>query len=102
MRTRAGLLMAGCLLLAACSADVGVGDAYQACERAVETQLVSPGSADFSGALGSDISENGGSYTVIGYVDSENSFGASLRSDFTCQLRETGDNNLELVDLNVS
>ncbi len=98
-----GLVVIGAALtLTACSGGIGPGDAYRSCERAVETQLVSPGTAEFSGATGSDIAEADGLFTVVGHVDSQNSFGASLRSNFTCQVRETADNNLELVDLDVS
>jgi len=91
MRTRMGLGLA-VLFLAGCGGGSNPGGAYAACERAVETELVSPGSAEFSGATGSEIEEvSEGLYAIRGYVDSENSFGASLRTDFTCRVAEDGD-----------
>lgn len=90
--------------LAACGGGSDTGaqvGAYRSCERAVGTQLKAPSTADFSGYSHSDISATGSTYSVHGYVDSENSFGAKVRSDWDCRVRSTGD-NWELVDLNVS
>jgi hypothetical protein len=103
---RAGLLVAvtAAGLLTACggSSSGGEGGAYDACERAVESQLKAPSTADFSGIFDSEITDNGDStYDVVGYVDSENSFGAKIRSNWTCTVRDTGD-NWDLVDLNVT
>jgi hypothetical protein len=95
----AGLVMAA---LSACDGGAGgEGGAYEACKRAVESTLKAPSTADFSGPLHSDITADGDTYKVAGYVDSENSFGASLRSNFTCTVRDTG-GDWELVDLDVS
>lgn len=91
------------LLLAACGGTGagGVGGAYRACERAVESQLRSPSSAEFSGAPASTITQEDDSYRVSGTVDSENGFGAMIRSEFTCELREVG-GNWDLVDISVT
>lgn len=100
-KQRAAAALLACVALSACGGGSGgEGGAYQACERAVESSLKAPGTADFSGPLGSDITANGDTYKVSGYVDSENGFGANLRSNFTCTVRDTGD-NWDLVDLNV-
>ncbi len=99
-----GLAAAGvALALAGCgdssgSGSAGVGHAYRACERAVESQLRAPATADFSGVFGSTITEHDETVEVIGYVDSENGFGANIRTDFSCTVRHVGD-NWELVDL---
>lgn len=101
MNTRGVVLLAvGVVTLGGCGGNGGEGGAYRACERAVESTLKAPSTADFSGALGSDITQDGDSYKVAGYVDAENSFGGTVRSNFTCTVRSTGD-NWELVDLNV-
>ena len=64
-------------------------DAERACKELVKDRLKSPGSAKFSGMdHRGDVDE----YTVTGSVDSQNSFGALIRSDFTCTVREQGDN----------
>jgi hypothetical protein len=99
--TRALAFSSAVLALAACGGAGGKGDAYRACERAVESTLKAPATADFSGALGSDITERGGGlFDVVGHVDSENGFGANVRTNFSCTVRNTGD-NWELVDLSV-
>lgn len=90
--------------LAACGGGSDTADqvgAYRSCERAVEASLKAPATADFSGYSGSTITADGEVYSVSGYVDSENSFGANVRSTWDCQVRSTGD-NWDLVDLNVS
>lgn len=53
-----------------------------ACEDVVKENLKSPSTASFSNetASGTD-----GQYTVTGDVDSQNGFGATVRSHFTCE-----------------
>ena len=38
-------------------------------------------------------------YVVRGYVDAENSFGAMIRSNFTCEICDEGDDRWPLVSL---
>jgi len=66
------------------------GLAIVTCERLVKDNLKSPLSAKFS-----DESVSGG--MVTGSVDAENSFGASIRNDFSCSVE--GD-TVHLVSLN--
>jgi hypothetical protein len=98
----AGIALSAVLTACGGGSDTGaqVG-AYQSCERAVKTTLKAPSTADFSGYSDSDIKSAGNIYTVAGYVDSENSFGAKIRTDWNCQVRSTGD-NWQLVHLNVA
>ena len=97
-----GLVIAGLLLVGCGQSATGLRvGAYHACERAVGTTLRAPSTADYSGATGSDISNTGDNYVVRGYVDSENGFGATIRTDFDCTVRHTSDDNWDLVDLNV-
>lgn len=56
------------------------------CRHAVKDKLKSPATADFSNETESGSGQTG-TYTVTGSVDSENSFGATVRSDFTCNVR---------------
>ena len=54
-------------------------------ERHVRQRLASPGSAKFQGVmqgLRAGISRDGQVYTVISYVDSQNQYGALLRTNF--------------------
>lgn len=67
------------------------GFARLACEQKVKAQLASPSSARFSGVSATE--GTAGRWTVTGNVDAENSFGASLRSSFTCDLRHTSGEN---------
>lgn len=57
-------------------------DITVACKALVRERLKAPASADFSHVT---MSGSGPEYTVRGFVDSENGFGARLRSSFTCE-----------------
>lgn len=66
--------------------------AYFACQEFVERKLKSPASAKWP--LADDITStkiSGDKYKVAGYVDSQNSFGAMLRSNFVVIMRKDGD-----------
>lgn len=69
-----------------------------ACEIAVEQLLVSPGSADFGRPR---IVTRGDQVVVTGVVDSQNGFGALLRSSFECGLAEDADGRWRVVDVDV-
>lgn len=56
----------------------------QTCREAVENRLKSPSSAEFSDVQAKQDDSAGTRWTVTGKVDSENSFGASIRNTFTC------------------
>lgn len=56
----------------------------QTCREAVENRLKSPSSAEFSDVQARQDDSAGTRWTVTGKVDSENSFGASIRNTFTC------------------
>lgn len=58
-------------------------EAEDACKDLVRQQLKSPGSADFQDP---GISGQGGTYTIVGTVDSQNSFGALVRLGYTCDM----------------
>lgn len=76
--------------------SIGESDAWVCAQDVVEKNLKSPSSAKF--CLMSEASiyyngeEDGGSrYTVSGYVDAQNSFGAMIRKNFTVNLTVTKD-----------
>lgn len=59
-----------------------------ACENAVRANLKAPATASFS----SNASDAGyREWTVSGYVDSENSFGAMIRTNYSCTVDITAD-----------
>ena len=66
------------------------------CEDFVERQLKSPGSAEFSEEK---VTGAHPEFTVKGAVDSENSFGALIRNNYTCTVTYKGNDNWNLVEL---
>lgn len=75
------------------------GDEYGArsvCQDFVKDSLKSPASAKFSEETAT-LSK--GEWTVTGSVDSENSFGASIRNVYVCTVKHTGNDNYHLIDL---
>jgi len=82
-----GVLLVGGLL-SMCGGGSGSGGAdadgaTQACHGWVTDELKAPSTADFTG---DDVSGNG-PWTISGSVDAENSFGAKIRSSWTCEVR---------------
>lgn len=80
------VLVVAVICIAGSHKDSG-GGAIVACHGFVEDQLKSPGSADYSGE---DLTHDGSTYTLTGSVDSDNSYGASVRNDFTCVVDKSG------------
>ena len=62
--------------------------AERACEDFVSARLKAPSTAEFSGTR---TQHQGARYVVTGAVDAENSFGAPLRSTYTCTLTSSGE-----------
>ncbi len=71
-------------------------------ERQVENLLKSPSTADFSGLRDTKISLITGGYKVVGYVDSQNSFGATIRSNYSVEIYfEKVSGNIMYKNLNI-
>lgn len=62
--------------------------AQVSCEDAVSNMLKAPATAKFDNWVRN--ANGDGSFTVTGTVDSQNSFGAMLRSQFSCKVRDKG------------
>lgn len=62
-------------------------NAINACEHFVSQDLKSPSTARFPLYDDDQVSNIGNVYTVTSYVDSENSFGAKLRTDYQCTVQ---------------
>lgn len=80
--------------------------AFNVCKDFVKDRLRAPGTASFRNFFEDDgevqVSGTGsGPYTVRSSVDSENGFGANVRTNFVCEVRNTGGENWRLVNLNV-
>ena len=72
-------------------------DAEANCKKIILQLLKSPGSAEFVGVI--TTSSDKGTYRVKGYVDSQNSFGAKMRSSFWCDYKQVHDaGKLERTD----
>jgi hypothetical protein len=87
-----GVIVAIAIFVGMCSGndDDSAGDEYgakSACEGWVKDQLKAPSTADFS----DEEVSGAGPWTVTGSVDAENSFGAKLRSQWTCDVRLDSD-----------
>ncbi len=73
--------------------------AESVCEEYVTDRLKAPASADFPGA-DRVVSSTADEWTVVASVDSENSFGAMIRTDYVCSVRDTG-RSWDLVSLDL-
>jgi len=77
--------------------------AYDACKDAVKEQLKAPSTADFQGSTDVDYRTTGGeNITILGWVDAQNSFGAKLRSNFTCSMDVSKDGAASNVQAQVN
>lgn len=56
-------------------------------ERFIKGQLRAPTTAEFGGETATHLGEE--KYSVTGYVDAQNAFGAKLRSVWTCTVQNT-------------
>lgn len=66
------------------------------CEDIVKNSLKSPSTANFSNE---EVTGTSGQYTVTGDVDSQNSFGATLRDHFVCDVTGTSSQDATLRSL---
>jgi len=79
--------------------------AYVMCKDFVKDNLVAPSTAEF--AKYTEITvvklENraGEVYRVVGYVDSQNKFGAMIRVDYVCEIAYVGNDNWKLEKLDM-
>ncbi|WP_197523623.1 hypothetical protein [Rhodococcus sp. 008] len=86
------MMLLGGWLISSCDSDDDISpkaDARVACQDAVEARLKSPSTADFGG-VSTDGSKDAG-IVVTGHVDSENTFGATTRTEFSCKVTFSGD-----------
>lgn len=71
-------------------------------EEYVKLVLKAPSTAEFPGSFfspfeGWEMANDNGTYKVKSYVDSQNSFGAMLRSEFYMEFKKNSNGNLELT-----
>ena len=86
------LLAISLILLSACSDTPRPVNVSTMAHKCVLPLLRSPSTAEFSNYGQEDIIQlNDSTWMVDGYVDSENGFGASIRSQFVCIVTYRGD-----------
>lgn len=81
-------------------------DAWVMTEHFVKDKLKSPSTADFGGIL-SDYQDplkvvtdlGDGKFRVRGWVEAQNSFGATIRTHFVCELKYVGNDRWRLISL---
>lgn len=105
----AGLLLA---TLTACGSGDGkpLGEsAAVMCEDFVKQRLKSPGTAEFPGVTDSDYAKTTvlsdtkpWKYKVTGVVDSQNGFGATVRSNYACTVSTKDDKTWTLDDMKLT
>lgn len=66
-------------------------DVWNEAKGIVEDRLKAPSTAKFCSMSQANIKQNGDTWTISGYVDAENSFGASIRNNFTVVITFTND-----------
>jgi hypothetical protein len=97
------LAVAGCASVDSDPEEDARYGAFTVCTKFVEDRLKSPGSASFRNYFEDDgevvVAKTGDSYSVLSTVDSENSFGANIRTSFLCVVEPTGGDNWRLVSL---
>lgn len=67
------------------------------CEDFIEERLKAPATAEYEHST----TFTNPAYRVTGTVDSENGFGAMIRSEFTCVVEPKGEDEWELVSLDI-
>ena len=94
-------VLMGCLCAIGQNISPGASSAgaQHACEQFTSDRLKAPSTAQFTGVTASKTGDK--TYRVTGGVDSQNSFGATVRTEFSCQVKHEGD-GWRLRDLNVS
>ena len=68
----------------------------------MKRRLKSPSTADFPWYTDSEVSvshRGGGTFLVESYVDSQNAFGAKLRTHYLCELKDEGTDSWKLISL---
>ena len=61
-------------------------EAKAALETQIENTLKAPSTSEFSGVEETSFQQIKGGYTITGYVDSQNGFGAMIRSHYKCDV----------------
>lgn len=76
--------------------------AATAAQNEVKKRLKSPSSAKFPSISKYNITQSSdGVFTVTGYVDAENSLGATIRTNFTVKIRRVSENSYDVLGIEI-
>ena len=76
-------------------------DAFAAAQSVVKSKLKSPSTAKFCSAREATISRSGDTWTIYGWVEAQNSFGATIRNNFTVKITFTGSNKYTIQSCDI-
>lgn len=85
-------------------------DAWIMAKDFVTDNLKSPSTADFGGAFSGEyqspednvVDLGGGKFRASGWVDAQNSFGATIRSNWTCTVEYQGDDKWRCTSISIN
>lgn len=102
------LLTAGLTACSGSSTTPSHTDAEVMCEKFVKNRLKSPGTADFPGVTDDDYAKTKvlsnakpWKYKVTGVVDSQNGYGATVRSNYVCTVSTKNRTSWHLDDMDM-
>ena len=75
--------------------------AFVMCQKPAAKQLRAPSTAKFPSITSQGVSskhEGGGVYDVHGYVDAQNAFGAMIRTNWKCNIKENNDKTWSVIN----
>lgn len=75
-------------------------DAFHACEQFITNRLKSPKTAEFPWSGDAKIIRTGNNFKVRSYVDSQNGFGALIRTYFVCTVECENSDMCRLIEVN--
>lgn len=100
-----GAFVAGTILVAVFAPESAIdrrASAFSVCTQFVTEQLRAPATAQFPAVSAAVVNRmSGDEWEVRAHVDSQNGFGALLRSTFNCTVRFDGEDQWRLVDLKI-
>ncbi len=71
-------------------------------QKFVEKNLKAPSTAQFPPLFKSSVKKiKSGHYSVSSYVDSQNEFGAMIRSNYIVELKQTTDGKISLINIDI-
>ncbi|UAM97739.1 hypothetical protein K8354_15790 [Polaribacter litorisediminis] len=83
------------------SNSISKTEAAYSAQKFVEKQLKAPSTAKFPSLNKANIKKSNDVYEVSSYVDSQNGFGAMIRSNYTVKISRKDNGNITLLDIKI-